>query len=105
MVTGGTGRETVIIPCKNHDCIHNQRDSSGRYHGLFLPTAMQGALFLITEKMRWRTCWRKSIISVTDKVSYMTQLGQSTATSQIVRNNIHSGEDYLQVGAQQAQYS
>ncbi len=37
-------------------------------------------------------------ISVTDKVSYMTQLGQSTATSQIVRNNIHSGEDYLQVG-------
>ena len=33
-----------------------------------------------------------------DKVSYMTQLGQSTATSQIVRNNIHSGEDYLQVG-------
>ena len=37
-------------------------------------------------------------ISVTDKFSYMTQLGQSTATSQIVRNNIHSGEDYLQVG-------
>ena len=33
-----------------------------------------------------------------EKVSYMTQLGQSTATSQIVRNNIHSGEDYLQVG-------
>ena len=33
-----------------------------------------------------------------DKFSYMSQVGQSNATSQIVRNNIHSGEDYLQVG-------
>ena len=37
-------------------------------------------------------------VSVTDKVSHMTQLGQSTATSQIVRNNIHNGDDYLQIG-------
>ena len=33
-----------------------------------------------------------------DKVSYMTQLGQSKATSQIVLKNIYSGEGYLQVG-------
>ena len=33
-----------------------------------------------------------------EKVSYMTQLGQSKATSQIVRKNIYSGEGYLQVG-------
>ena len=37
-------------------------------------------------------------INVSDKVNYLTQLAQSTATSQIVRNNIHEGADILQIG-------
>lgn len=37
-------------------------------------------------------------VSVSDKVHYLTQLAQSTVTSQIVRNNIHEGADLLQIG-------
>lgn len=37
-------------------------------------------------------------ISVSDKIGYLTQLAQSTATSQIVRDNIHVGADILQIG-------
>lgn len=56
------------------------------------------SLIFNNKKNEMENMLEKINISVTDKVSYMTQLGQSTATSQIVRNNIHSGEDYLQVG-------
>lgn len=55
-------------------------------------------LIFNNKKNEMENMLEKINISITDKVSYMTQLGQSTATSQIVRNNIHMGEDYLQVG-------
>lgn len=63
------------------------------------------SLIFNNQKNEMENMLEKINISVTDKVSHMTQLGQYGTTNQIVRNNIHSGEDYLQGGAQQAQYS
>lgn len=56
-------------------------------------------LIFNNKKNEMENMLEKINISITDKVSYITQLGQSTAASQIVRNNIHSnGSDYLQLG-------
>lgn len=56
-------------------------------------------LIFNNKKNEMENMLEKINISITDKVSYITQLGQSTAASQIVRNNIHSNDsDYLQLG-------
>ena len=60
MVTGGTGRETVIIPCKIMIVFITIGILQGGIMGYFAYSHARSLIFN-NKKMRWRTCWRKSI--------------------------------------------
>ena len=97
MVTGGKGVKQLSFRAKIMIVFITIGILQGGIMGYFAYSHARSLIFN-NKKNEMENMLEKINISVTDKVSYMTQLGQSKATSQIVRKNIYSGEGYLQVG-------